>query len=242
MENFKSFITEGNTDKLSLSYVDYINQFSQAVKDTHIKMKIGAVDAFFPRKETIQPSKLITSGVHGDEPAGPMALLKWVQSNKSPSNIFFIPILSSESYVNKTHFDNSGLNVNHKIPYDPTYEIEELINPDTLKKMCSGGFLSCQEDPKRDESYLMVWKHNEELVESFLEILNDNFKIRSDSDDGVRTTDVIEESETLGNYCAELGASVSITTETPVINTNIQKRVDAQVSMITKFIKYNGKI
>ena len=100
--------------------------------------------------------------------------------------------------------------------------------------MCSGGFLSCQEDPKRDESYLMVWKHNEELVESFLEILNDNFKIRSDSDDGVRIADVIEESKTLGNYCAKLGASVSITIETPVINTNIQKRVDAQVSMITK--------
>ena len=223
-------------------YMEYMNKFSKAIKDTHVKNKIGEVDVFLPRVETNKPTKLITSGVQGDEPAGPIALLKWVQSNKSPSNIIFIPILSQESYVNKTHFDNSGLNVNHKIPYDPSYEIKELINPLLIKKMSSGGFLSCQEDPNRDASYIMAWKNNNELIKSFLEILEDNFKIRVDSDNGVRTSDVIEELDTLGNYCAKLGAPFSITTETPVINTSINKRVDAQVLMITKFVEYNGKI
>ena len=223
-------------------YMEYVNKFSQAVKDTHVKNKIGDIDVFFPIKETNKPTKLITSGLQGDEPAGPIALLKWVQSNKSPSNIIFIPILSQESYVNKTHFDNSGLNVNHKIPYDPSYEIKELINPLLIKKMSSGGFLSCQEDPNRDASYIMVWKNNNELIKSFLEILEDNFKIRVDSDNGVRTSDVIKELDTLGNYCAKLGAPFSIATETPVINTNINKRVDAQVSMITKFVEYNGTV
>ena len=91
---------------------------------------------------------------------------------------------------------------------------------------------------------MLVWKNNDELVESLLEILNDNFKIRSDSDDGVRRTHdmKLKESETLGNYCAKLGAPFSIATETPVINTNINKRVDAQVSMITKFVEYNGTV
>ena len=223
-------------------YMEYVNKFSQAVKDTHVKNKIGDIDVFFPIKETNKPTKLITSGVQGDEPAGPIALLKWVQSNKSPSNIIFIPILSQESYVNKTHFDNSGLNVNHKIPYDPSYEIKELINPLLIKKMSSGGFLSCQEDPNRDASYIMVWKNNNELIKSFLEILEDNFKIRVDSDNGVRTSDVIKELDTLGNYCAKLGAPFSITTETPVINTSINKRVDAQVSMIAKFVEYDGTV
>ena len=50
------------------------------------------------------------------------------------------------------------------------------------------------------------------------------------------------ESETLGNYCAKLGAPFSISTETPVINTNIKKRVDVQMSMITKFVEYDGKL
>ena len=225
-------------------YMEYINKFSQAVKDTHVKNKIGDIDVFFPIKETNKPTKLITSGLQGDEPAGPIALLKWVESNKSPSNIIFIPIVSAESYLNKTHFDNSDLNVNHKIPYDPTYEMEKLVNSNELKKMCSGGFLACHEDPYRDESYLLVWKNNDKLVESLLEILNDNFKIRSDSDDGVRRTHdmKLKESETLGNYCAKLGAPFSIATETPVINTNINKRVDAQVSMITEFVEYNGTV
>ena len=52
----------------------------------------------------------------------------------------------------------------------------------------------------------------------------------------------LKESETLGNYCAKLGAPFSIATETPVINTNINKRVDAQVSMITEFVEYNGTV
>ena len=83
----------------------------------------------------------------------------------------------------------------------------------------------------RDESYLLVWKNNDELVESLLEILNDNFKIRSDSDDGVRRAHdmKLKESETLGNYCAKLGAPFSISTETPVINTNIKSLVAQDV-------------
>ena len=233
MEKFKSFVQN--------SYRDYIIKFSLAVKDTHVKNKFGKVDVFIPKQETNQKNKLITSGLQGDEPAGPMGLLKWVQSNKASSNIFFIPIVSAESYLNKTHFDNSGKNVNLGIPNDPSYEIQELLNSNLLQKMSSGGFLSCQEDPHRDASYLMVWKHNEELVQDFLKILGDNFKIRSDSDDGVRTLDVIEDNTTLGNYCVELGAPFSITIETPVINTTMIKRVDAQVSMITKFVEYDGK-
>ena len=240
IENVKESMIASRLYPISLDpYVEYISKFSQAVKDTHIKNKLGEVDVFIPQQEINQKNKLITSGLQGDEPAGPMALLKWVQSNKAPSNIFFIPILSAESYVNKTHFDNSGQNVNLQIPHNPSYEIEELINPTLLQKMSSGGFLSCQEDPNRDVSYLMVWKHNEGLIQDFLEILEDNFKIRGD---GVRTTDVIEDNTTIGNYCAKLGAPVSITTETPIINTSITKRIDAQVSMITKFVEYDGKV
>ena len=52
----------------------------------------------------------------------------------------------------------------------------------------------------------------------------------------------INDNETLGNYCAKLGAPFSITTETPVINTSINKRVDAQVSMIAKFVEYDGTV
>ena len=163
MEQFKSFIT----------YIDYINKFSKEVNDTHIKSRLGGVDVFVPRQETNKPNKLITSGFQGDEPAGPMALLKWVQSNNLPSNVFFIPIVSSESYINKTHFDNSGKNVNLGIPNDSSHEIKELINSTLLQKMSSGGYLSCQEDPNRDASYLMVWKHNEGLIQDFLEILEE---------------------------------------------------------------------
>ena len=54
---------------------------------------------------------MITSGIQGDEPAGPISLLEWVEVNKVPSNIFIIPIVSAESYLNKTHFDDSGKNV-----------------------------------------------------------------------------------------------------------------------------------
>jgi hypothetical protein len=66
-----------------------------------------------------------------------------------------------------------------------------------------------------------------------LEILKDNFKIYGDGMLGSN----IDNNATIGNYCAKLGAPFSITIETPVINTSITKRVDAQVSMITKFVE-----
>jgi hypothetical protein len=225
MEKFKSFTQN--------PYKNYMVKFSLAVKDTHIKNNFGPVDVFVPRQETNQPNKLITSGLQGDEPAGPLALLEWVKSNEAPSNVFFIPIVSTESYLNKTHFDNSGKNVNLGIPDDPAYEVKDLINPTLLQKMSFGGFLSCQEDFNKDESYLIIWKHNEKLVQDFLEILKDNFKIYGDGMLGSN----IDNNATIGNYCAKLGAPFSITIETPVINTSITKRVDAQVSMITKFVE-----
>ena len=146
--------------------------------------------------------------------------------------------MSAESYLNKTHFDDSGKNVNLNIPNNPADEIKELINSALLQSISAGGYLSCQEDPKRDAGYLLVWKDNKELVQNFLETIKSNFKLHGD---GVLDS-TIDDNETLGNYCAKLGAPFSITTETPVINTSINKRVDAQVSMIAKFVEYNGTV
>ena len=230
METFKSFAQN--------SYQNYISKFYSFIKDTHNKKKIGAVDVFYPKQKSKQPNRLITSGIQGDEPAGPISLLEWVEVNKVPSNIFIIPIVSAESYLNKTHFDDSGKNVNLNIPNNPADEIKELINSALLQSISAGGYLSCQEDPKRDAGYLLVWKDNKELVQNFLETIKSNFKLHGD---GVLDF-TINDNETLGNYCAKLGAPFSITTETPVINTSINKRVDAQVSMIAKFVEYNGTV
>lgn len=215
-------------------YQKYITEFSSIIKNTHNKKKVGTVDVFFPKQESKKPNKLITSGLQGDEPAGPLALLEWIKSNKIPSNVFFIPIVSAESYLNKTHFDDSGKNVNLDIPNNPADEIKELINPALLQRMSVGGYLSCQEDPERDMAYLLVWKSKKELVESFLDILRKNFKLHKN---GVLDS-TIEDNETLGHYCAKLGSLFSITTETPVINTDINTRIESQISMITKFVEY----
>jgi|TARA_B100001964_G_C14194704_1_gene582769 poly-gamma-glutamate synthesis protein (capsule biosynthesis protein) len=218
-------------------YEKFIDEFYQAIKDTHNITNVGRIKVFIPKSSNYKPGKLITSGVQGDEPAGPKALLNWVKANKVPSNVYFIPILSPESYLNKTHFNNSGRNVNLEIPHNSSREISNLIQSDGfLKIMSKGGYLSCQEDPKRDVAYLLVWKNNKVLASRFLKILGDNFKLREDSDEGIRTKDMIEDNTTLGAYCAELGAPFSITIETPVKNTDLGKRIDTQVKMIDKFI------
>jgi hypothetical protein len=231
MKSFKERLHEA----IELSYEQFIDEFYQAVKETHTKTYVGRIVVFIPKSSNYKSGKLITSGVQGDEPAGPKALLKWVKANKVPFNIYFIPILSPESYSNKTHFDDSGKNVNLEIPQNPSREISNLIQSDGfLKIMSKGGYLSCQEDPKRDVAYLLVWKNNKVLASRFLKILGDNFKLQTGN--GIRIGSEIEDNTTLGAYCAELGAPFSITIETPVKNTDLGKRIDTQVKMIDKFI------
>jgi len=235
MKSFKRYLGEA----IETPYTKYIESFYQAVKDTHNVLLVGNLKVFTPKTgyPGYEPGKLITSGVQGDEPAGPVALLKWVRTNPMPPNLYFIPICSPESYVNKTHFDDAGRNVNLEIPNNPSVEIHHLVHASNnlLPVMCAEGYLSCQEDPKRDVAYLLVWKNHEVLVRKMLDILGKDFQLMDG--DGVNIGGTINDNTTLGAYCVELGASFGLTIETPVENATLAKRVNAQIQLISEFVK-----
>jgi len=56
----------------------------------------------------------ISAGIHGDEPAGPLAALKLIQDNHWPSNaeIFLLPCLNSVGFLLNTRENAGGIDLN----------------------------------------------------------------------------------------------------------------------------------
>ena len=56
----------------------------------------------------------ISTGIHGDEPAGPLAVLKLIQENHWPANmeIFLVPCLNPDGFVLNTRGNADGIDLN----------------------------------------------------------------------------------------------------------------------------------
>src|SRR5262249_36383511 len=56
----------------------------------------------------------ISTGIHGDEPAGPLAALKLIQENRWPANaeIFLLPCLNPIGFTRNTRENSEGIDLN----------------------------------------------------------------------------------------------------------------------------------
>jgi hypothetical protein len=68
-----------------------------------------------------------------------------------------------------------------------------------------------------------------------LDILGKDFQLMDG--DGINIGGTTDDNTTLGAYCVELGASFGLTIETPVENATLAKRVNAQIQLISEFVK-----
>lgn len=211
-----------------------MTKFENAVRKTHQKIKFGDTYIFRPISPSLENSLLITAGVQGDEPAGWVAMLEWAQSTTVPNNVYMIPIMSVESYENGSHYDHDGENTNHNIPKNPSNEMENILdNEKELKKMTRGGFLSLQEDPNRSEGYLFIWKDNSDLSSRLLDIMSSHFQIYEDGILGLE-----DDQGMFGEYAVRtLNTPNAYTTETPVLENSLEKRVKAQVEIIRAVVE-----
>ena len=124
-----------------------------------------------------KPHVLITSGFHGEEKAGPLALLTWLENKKIPDSIdiAFIPVVNpvgfdvGQRYNNKNKKTNCGF-CHPELGDAPSDEGQILIaNEKLLKKLSINGFLDLHEDlpifrgePPCKEFYMYVYENREE--------------------------------------------------------------------------------
>ena len=229
MKSFKSFISD--TDDV---VEHYLQEFERAVVQTHQRVDLNSHTFFVPLQfnESL-PNKLIASALQGDEPAGWMGLLEFVKNNKpANANVSYLPIFSKETFRSGLHEDDAKRNPNHHIPYNPSRETARLLAvKERWLPLASGGFLDLHEDPWRGEGYAFIWSDTGDLGSRMVGLIEGYFPLfeggRIERDD----------QGMIGDYLASLGVTPSVTSETPVLGEDLDKRVGVNVEIIKEFLK-----
>tara|TARA_A100001515_G_scaffold137567_1_gene130294 strand:- start:689 stop:1378 length:690 start_codon:yes stop_codon:yes gene_type:complete len=229
MKSFKSFISD--TDDV---VEQYLQEFERAVVQTHQRVDLNSHTFFVPLQfnESL-PNKLIASALQGDEPAGWMGLLEFVKNNKpANANVSYLPIFSKETFRSGLHEDDAKRNPNHHIPYNPSRETARLLAvKERWLPLASGGFLDLHEDPWRGEGYAFIWSDTGDLGSRMVGLIEGYFPLfeggRIERDD----------QGMIGDYLASLGVTPSVTSETPVLGEDLDKRVGVNVEIIKEFLK-----
>ena len=229
MKSFKSFISD--TDDV---VEQYLQEFERAVVQTHQRVDLNSHTFFVPLQfnESL-PNKLIASALQGDEPAGWMGLLEFVKNNKpANANVSYLPIFSKETFRSGLHEDDAKRNPNHHIPYNPSRETARLLAvKERWLPLASGGFLDLHEDPWRGEGYAFVWSDTGDLGDRMVDLIEGYFPLF----EGGRIER--DEQGMIGDYLASLGVTPSVTSETPVLGEDLDKRVGVNVEIIKEFLK-----
>ncbi len=78
-----------------------------------------------PKPETRNLSVYLSAGIHGDEPAGPVAALRLIQENKWPENLdlWFCPCLNPLGFTLNTRENSQGVDLNRDYRNPATAEI-----------------------------------------------------------------------------------------------------------------------
>ena len=229
MKSFKSFISD--TDDV---VEQYLQEFERAVVQTHQRVDLNSHTFFVPLQfnESL-PNKLIASALQGDEPAGWMGLLEFVKNNKpANANVSYLPIFSKETFRSGLHEDDAKRNPNHHIPYNPSRETARLLAvKERWLPLASGGFLDLHEDHWRGEGYAFIWSDTGDLGSRMVGLIEGYFPLfeggRIERDD----------QGMIGDYLASLGVTPSVTSETPVLGEDLDKRVGVNVEIIKEFLK-----
>jgi len=229
MKSFKSFISD--TDDV---VEQYLQEFERAVVQTHQRVDLNSHTFFVPLQfDESLPNKLIASALQGDEPAGWMGLLEFVKNNKpANANVSYLPIFSKETFRSGLHEDDAKRNPNHHIPYNPSRETARLLAvKERWLPLASGGFLDLHEDPWRGEGYAFVWSDTGDLGSRMVGLIEGYFSLF----EGGRIE--CDDQGMIGDYLASLGVSPCVTSETPVLGEDLEKRVGVNVEIIKEFLR-----
>jgi len=211
------------------------------------------------------PRLLIVGGFHGEEQAGPLGILSWLETFDpnlyTKVNLSFVPIVNPVGFSKCQRYNDEGEKSNcgfcHPESGDrPSKEgIILLKNFPLLRSSAKHGFLSLHEDVTTTKTYIYSFERTPELsdftlqmrdvlTQYFPELLDDEYvvtdakgKERGFAKDGIvwKLCDGSFE-----DYLFHEGTLRCFVTETPGKNIPIKKRVLASQAIIEEFIKLSS--
>jgi hypothetical protein len=208
---------------------------------------------------------LIAGGFHGEEKAGPYAILKFMENCENnllqKVDLSFIPIVNPWGFAKNTRYGPSGEKTNCGFCHPerkmkPSREGQILMNNiDLLRPLADDGFLSLHEDTTEKNYYLYTFEKRktpgpftlgikEELGKFFRKAL-DGEHAEIDASDGSHIGPVFKDGlifrhcdGSFEDWLFHLGVPRAVVTETPG-KYRLKRRVDAGVSVISKFVELN---
>lgn len=219
-------------------------------------------DYYVPDYEHTDPRLLIVAGFHGEEVAGPLAILKWLKTHDEnvwkKIDLSFIPIVNPYGFAKGTRYGESGKKTNagfchtKELEGEPSPEGQILIDSiSIIRPLAQDGFLSLHEDKSERGYYLYTFEHGPEPGKFTQGLKREIGKHFHRPVDGIRVfTDAQKEygpmvkdgliyrlcDGTFEDWLFHLGVPRCAVTETPG-KYRLARRVEAGVAIIDKFIQ-----
>lgn len=212
------------------------------------------------------PHILIAAGFHGEEKAGPLTIMRWLETKQVPNKIdlSFLPVANPVGFDTGQRYNNTGLKSNAgfchpEIGDAPSAEGQILLaNEGSLKRLSRDGFLSLHEDIKVKEYYCYSYepydqpsnfaKSIRDIEDRFFERYGDGNGVITDGSSVLYPDRSIVSEGLVHNLCdgsyedfrMHQGCRHALATETPGL-LRISKRINANMAIVDKFIELTIK-
>lgn len=140
------------------------------------------MDQYRVFKVTINPwgyknPYLFVAGIHGNEIAGPLSALQFIEESVVPSyeQVVIIPMINPYGFVYNQRECKSGEDINRLFNDEPDHEVVKSLS--TIVAVMSPRFIhSLHEDPDREKFYLYYSDPNrEDCYKTFIETVAGNY-------------------------------------------------------------------
>ncbi len=203
-----------------------------------------------PAPRAAAPRRLVACGFHGEEPAGPWGLLRFLQRTDPLAldavHLSLLPLVNRTGFLAGTRFNAEGDNPNRGFlgaDAGPSAEGRVLLaHADTLREAGRDGVLSCHEDVLADKAYVYGLEHREAPGPFTQHLLQTNLRYFEQHADGKIDNCPVKDGVIFNQFDGSfehwmftLGVHAAACVETPALQP-FEQRVAAQAEMIETFL------
>jgi len=228
---------------------DYFKSFANSLPKNYNFKRLDKVLVFSP-SNLLRTRVLIVAGLHGDELAGPLGILKFLNQSNAREildrlSVSFIPIVNYYGYENNTRGNEEQLDINKDYEEaDMSDETKSILdNSNFIVSLATKGFITLHEDDTKTGFYTYTYGDKQQLFDPIIELGNKFFGIQQgraddkyDIENGEIKDLVDEDFKSFEDFLVDKGID-GICTETPATE-KLAKRIEANRQIINIFLRY----